>query len=169
MAEPGSVKLEQAVATVPILSGGSAAAAAAPARVAEAAPVAPQPWSGPIKEIQQLAYSKSKFLGSILEQARRWEAESGELRLFFAAEKRALAEMLQGREHVETLRQIASQVLGEPQRICVRLEAREQGRGSPLPGELAARVEQNPIVHRMLQSFGGRILDVTKNRAPTED
>ena len=178
--EAGRAAGQEAVSAVPVMSGGAAAAAPAPAPIPEAAlaplyggegfgTAAALDRASPVKEIQRLAYSRSKFLGAILEQARRWEMDAGELRLFYAKEKHALAQMLQGREHVETLRQIAGQVLGEPQRICVRLEAGERAGVNPLQGELAARVEQNPVVRIMLKSFGGRISEVTENHDPTEE
>jgi hypothetical protein len=67
------------------------------------------------------------------------------------------------------LRTIASRVLGQPLRVCVKLEAvpvpivsntkPRTGEGGP---ELRARFEQDPIVRAMLERFGGRISEVKR-------
>ena len=69
---------------------------------------------------------QEKFLGELVEHAHRWEMDGGEVRLFFPTESRALAEMLQARDPMETLRNIASRVLGQPLRVCVKLEGRRR-------------------------------------------
>jgi DNA polymerase-3 subunit gamma/tau len=101
------------------------------------------------------ALQGQRFLWSMVEHATRWEIESGELRLFFPTESRALAEMLQARDPMERLRTVLNQVVGQPLRVCVKLDASRTGpnRGS----ELQARFEQDPIVRAMLEKFGGRI------------
>jgi DNA polymerase III subunit gamma/tau len=110
------------------------------------------------------ALKGQKFLWSMIEAATRWEVESGELRLFFPAESRALAEMLQARDPMERLRTVLNQVTGQPLRVCVRLEA---GRGSAnRNSELRARFEEDPIVRAMLERFGGQISNV---KPPSEE
>ena len=106
------------------------------------------------------ALQGQKFLWSMVEHAVRWEIESGELRLFFPTESRALAEMLQARDPMERLRTVLHQVVGQPLRVCVKLESGRAGtaRGS----ELRARFEQDPIVRAMLEKFGGRISRVKR-------
>jgi DNA polymerase III subunit gamma/tau len=108
--------------------------------------------------------SQQRFLAELVDNALRWELDKGEVRLYFPTERRALAEMLQSRESMEKLRTIASQVLRQPLRVCVKLEA-----GPDLVGtmrakqssrELRARFEQDPIVRKMLERFGGRISEV---------
>jgi DNA polymerase-3 subunit gamma/tau len=100
------------------------------------------------------ALQGQKFLWSMVEHATRWEIEGGELRLFFPTESRALAEMLQARDPMERLRTVLNQVVGQPLRVCVKLDsARVVGRGS----ESSARFEEDPIVKAMLERFGGRI------------
>ncbi len=109
------------------------------------------------------ALQGQKFLWSMVEHATRWEIEGGELRLFFPTESRALAEMLQARDPMERLRTVLNQVVGQPLRVCVKLDsARAAGRGS----ELGARFEEDPIVKAMLQRFGGRI---SKVKGPGEE
>ena len=106
------------------------------------------------------ALQGQKFLWSMVEHVVRWEIESGELRLFFPTESRALAEMLQARDPMERLRTVLHQVVGQPLRVCVKLESGRAGaaRGS----ELRARFEQDPIVRAMLEKFGGQISRVKR-------
>jgi hypothetical protein len=71
---------------------------------------------------------------------------------------------LQARESLEKLRTIASRVLGQPLRVCVKLDA-GLAPGSTVRAEentrdLRARFEQDPIVRGMLERFGGRISEV---------
>jgi len=113
--------------------------------------------------------SQAQFVGQLVESALRWEFAAGELTLYFSTEQRALADLLQTRDNVEKLRNIASRVLGQLLRVCVKLEA------SPAPNssasnvragensrELRARFEQDPIVRAMLDRFGGRISEVKR-------
>jgi DNA polymerase III subunit gamma/tau len=110
------------------------------------------------------ALQGQKFLWSMVEHATRWEIQSGELHLFFPAESRALAEMLQARDPMERLRTVLNQVVGQPLRVCVRLES---GRASAARGsELRARFEEDPIVRAMLEKFGGQISRVKR---PSEE
>ena len=104
------------------------------------------------------ALQGQKFLWSMIEHASRWELDASELRLFFPTESRALAEMLQARDPMERLRTVLNQVLGQPLRVCVKLDS---GRvGTAHGAELRARFEEDPIVRAMLQKFGGRISNV---------
>jgi len=106
------------------------------------------------------ALQGQKFLWSMVEHATRWEIEAGELRLFFPSSSRALAEMLQARDPMERLRTVLNQVVGQPLRVCVKLEA---GRVSTArSSELRARFEEDPIVRAMLEKFGGRISKVKR-------
>jgi DNA polymerase-3 subunit gamma/tau len=106
------------------------------------------------------ALQGQKFLWSMVEAATRWEIEAGELRLFFPAESRALAEMLQARDPMERLRTVLNQVVGQPLRVCVKLET---GRAVASRGsELQARFEEDPIVRAMLERFGGQISKVKR-------
>ena len=106
------------------------------------------------------ALQGQRFLWSMVEHATRWEIESGEFRLFFPAESRALAEMLQARDPMERLRTVLNQVVGQPLRVCVKLDsARDAASRS---AELQARFEQDPMVRVMLEKFGGRISQVKR-------
>jgi DNA polymerase-3 subunit gamma/tau len=108
----------------------------------------------------KVALQGQKFLWSMVEHASRWEIEGGELRLFFPTESRALAEMLQARDPMERLRTVLNQVVGQPLRVCVKLESGHAtiGRSS----ELRARFEEDPIVRAMLERFGGQISKVKR-------
>jgi len=108
----------------------------------------------------QAALQAQKFLWSMVEYASRWELDGGELRLFFPAESRAFADMLQGREAMERLRTVLNQVMGQPLRVCVKLDS---SRAAPARGsELRARFEEDPIVKAMLDRFGGQISKVKR-------
>jgi DNA polymerase-3 subunit gamma/tau len=118
-----------------------------------------------VEAIKSAILAQQKFLGELVEHVTRWELEGGEMRLYFPTESKALAEMLQARAPLEKLRTITSQVVGQPLRVCVKLESSpgaglgRTGRNAP---ELKARFEQDPIVRAMLQRFGGRISDVKR-------
>jgi DNA polymerase-3 subunit gamma/tau len=113
-------------------------------------------------EAIKAALQGQKFLWSMLDAVTRWEVENGELRLFFPTESRSLAEMLQSRDPMERLRTVLNQVVGQPLRVCVKLDssraATPAGRGS----DLRARLEEDPIVRAMLEKFGGQISNVKR-------
>ena len=107
------------------------------------------------------ALQNQKFLWSMIEHVTRWEIESGELRLFFPSERSVLAEMLQARDPMERLRTVLNQVVGQPLRVCVKLDSNR----APVANrnsELRARFEEDPIVRAMLQKFGGQISGVKR-------
>jgi len=106
------------------------------------------------------ALQDQKFLSSLVAAVTRWELDNGEMRLYFPSESRALAEMLQSREPMERLRTILQQVVGQPTRVCVKLDS---GRAAvAAQSDLRARFEQDPIVRAMLERFGGRISKVKR-------
>src|SRR5215472_12751777 len=116
-----------------------------------------------VDSIKSAILSQENFLGELVGHASRWEMSGGEVRLFFPTENRALAEMLQQRDPMERLRNVASRVLGQTVRVCVKLEAVPMTAG-PSTGtrELRAKFEQDPIVRAMLERFGGQISDVKR-------
>ncbi len=109
------------------------------------------------------ALKEQKFLWAMIEPVTRWEMENGELRLFFPADSRPIAEMLQARDPMERLRTILNQVMGEPLRVCVKLESAHVS--ASRASELRARFEEDPVVRAMLDRFGGQI---SKIRRPGE-
>jgi hypothetical protein len=56
---------------------------------------------------------------------------------------------------MERLRTVLNQVVGQPLRVCVKLESGSAAVGRS--AELRARFEQDPIVRAMLERFGGQI------------
>jgi len=116
-----------------------------------------------VDSIKGAILEQEKFLGELVTHASRWEMSGGEVRLFFPTESRALAELLQARDPMERLRNVASRILGQTVRVCVKLEAVPVG-GTSSNGtrELRAKFEQDPIVRAMMQRFGGQISDVKR-------
>src|SRR5438309_2727897 len=122
-----------------------------------------------VAEIKTAIQAQQKFLGELVEQSNRWELEGAELRLYFSAEKRPFAELVEGRESLEKIRVISSKVLGRAVRVCAKLEsvaaaAASASRGASGTQELRARFERDPIVRSMLQRFGGKISEVKRSQ-----
>jgi DNA polymerase III subunit gamma/tau len=117
-----------------------------------------------VDSIKNAIVAQEKFLGELVGHASRWEMSGSELRLFFPTESRALADLLQQRDPMERLRNVASRILGHTVRVCVKLEAVPVGGGTTSNGtrELRAKFEQDPIVRAMLERFGGQISDVKR-------
>jgi hypothetical protein len=132
--------------------------------VAESAPAVDGVVQTQVQSIKSAIVAQEKFLGELVGHASRWEMSGGELRLFFPTESRALADMLQARDPMERLRNIASRILGHTVRVCVKLETVPAAGGTTTNGtrELRAKFEQDPIVRAMLERFGGKISDVKR-------
>jgi DNA polymerase III subunit gamma/tau len=151
-------------------TAGAAASAAAPALERDANASSPASVTGleaaQVDAIKAESFAQAQFLGELVESAIRWELDSGEVRLYFPTERRALADLLQSRDRIEKLRTIASRVLGQQLRVCVKLEASpvlaSKVRAGESGRELRARFEQDPIVRAMLERFGGRISEVKR-------
>jgi hypothetical protein len=149
---------------VPMRMEVSPAPAAAPSVIARSAAAGDGLVEAQVDSIKNAIVAQEKFLGELVGHASRWELSGGEVRLFFPTESRALAEMLQARDPMERLRNVASRILGQTVRVCVKLEAVPVGRGATSSGtrELRAKFEQDPIVRAMLERFGGQISDVKR-------
>ena len=119
-----------------------------------------------VAEIKAGIQAQQKFLGELVDQSSRWELDGAELRIYFAPEKRPFAEMLEGRDSLERVRTISSNVLGWPVRVCAKLEAVAAAAASATGGtqELRAQFERNPMVRSMLQRFGGKISEVKRSQ-----
>ena len=118
-----------------------------------------------VAEIKQAIQAQQKFLGELIEHSTRWELDGAELRIYFSPDKRAFAEMLEGREALEKVRVASSKTLGRAVRVCARLEAvaaasASASRASSATQELRAQFERDPMVKSMLQRFGGKIAEV---------
>ncbi|MBZ5540336.1 MAG: DNA polymerase III subunit gamma/tau [Acidobacteriia bacterium] len=121
-----------------------------------------------VAEIMAAVQAEKKFIGELLEHARRWELEGAELRLYFAPESRSFAGLLEGRESLEKVRAASSKVLGRSVRVCVKLESGAAGVSAPrAPSgtqELREQFERDPMVRAMLQRFGGKISEVKRRQ-----
>jgi DNA polymerase-3 subunit gamma/tau len=115
-----------------------------------------------VTEIKTAIQAQQKFLGEIMNQGSRWELEGAELRIYFSADKRAFAEMMEGRDSLEKVRASSSKVLGRPVRVCAKVEAvaANAPRGISGTQELREQFERDPMVRSMLQRFGGKISEV---------
>jgi DNA polymerase-3 subunit gamma/tau len=115
-----------------------------------------------VTEIKTAIQAQQKFLGEIVNQGSRWELEGAELRIYFSADKRAFAEMMEGRDSLEKVRASSSKVLGRPVRVCAKVEAvaATTPRGTSATQELREQFERDPMVRSMLQRFGGKISEV---------
>ena len=115
-----------------------------------------------VAEIKTAIQAQQKFLGEIVNQGSRWELEGAELRIYFSADKRAFAEMMEGRDSLEKVRASSSKVLGRPVRVCAKVEAvaANAPRGISGTQELREQFERDPMVRSMLQRFGGKISEV---------
>lgn len=115
-----------------------------------------------VAEIKAAIQAQQKFLGEIVGQGNRWELEGAELRIYFSQDKRAFAEMMEGRDSLEKVRTCSSKVLGRPVRVCAKVEsvAMAAPRGTSGTQELRAQFERDPMVRSMLQRFGGKISEV---------
>jgi DNA polymerase III subunit gamma/tau len=120
-----------------------------------------------VAEIKAAIQAQQKFLGELVERGFKWELDGAELRIYFPAEQRAFAEMLEGRESLEKVRVVSSKVLGRPVRVCARIEAVQAKVASASQSgsnsqELRAQFEGDPMVRSMLQRFGGKITEVKR-------
>lgn len=82
---------------------------------------------GQVKAITVAVAAQQKFLGEIVQQAHRWERDGDTLSICFSSEKRAFAEMLQGRDALLKVRNAVQGILGTELGIGVHTD---QGSGS---------------------------------------
>src|SRR5213082_860485 len=116
---------------------------------------------GQVAEIKSAIQAQQKFLGELVEHSSGWELEGAELRIYFSPDKRAFAEMIEGREPLEKIRAVSSTVLGRAVRVCARLESVAAAAAAASGNqELRAQFERDPLVRSMLQRFGGKITEV---------
>src|ERR1700736_1193198 len=119
-----------------------------------------------VSQIKAAVQKQQKFLGELLDHATAWEVAGAELKLYFPAEKKSFAEMLEGRDSLEKLRSISSNVLGRAIRVCAKLAASTSPQPATCAGseqqELRAKFERDPMVRSILQRFGGKISEVRR-------
>jgi len=170
-ATPAAARVSTPEKTSPAVTQSAPPAVSAPAQSQSAAtaPANPATTSGisaeQVTQIKSAIQNQQKFLGELVEHGTRWELEGAELRIYFSPDKRAFAEMLEGREPMDKIRAASSTVLGRPVRVCAKLEAvaaaaASASRVGANTQELRAQFERDPMVKSMLQRFGGRIAEV---------
>lgn len=119
-----------------------------------------------VSEIKVTVQKQQKFLGELLEHVTAWEVAGAELKVYFPAAKKSFAEMLEGRDSLEKLRGISSNVLGRPMRVCAKLASGTNPQTVERAGseqqELRAKFERDPMVRSILQRFGGKISEVRR-------
>jgi hypothetical protein len=75
-----------------------------------------------VETIIEAVNQQQKFMGEILRQAGRWERDADTLRIYFATDKRAFAEMLQGKESLLKFHNVVQRVFGGSVQIDVQVE-----------------------------------------------
>jgi hypothetical protein len=114
-----------------------------------------------VAEIKAAIQAQQKFLGELVEQSSGWELEGAELKIYFSAKNRTFADLLEGRDTLEKIRAVSSNVLGRAVRVCAKLDAVAAAAASASgTQELRAQFERDPMVRSMLERFGGKITEV---------
>jgi hypothetical protein len=114
-----------------------------------------------VAEIKSTIQSQQKFLGELVEHSSGWELEGPELRIYFLPNNKTFAELMEGRDTLEKIRAISSNVLGRAVRVCARLDSVAAAAAAAAgTQELRAQFERDPLVRSMLQRFGGKITEV---------
>ena len=114
-----------------------------------------------VAEIKNAIQAQQKFLGELVEHSSGWELEGAELRICFSPNNKTFAELIEGRDTLEKIRAVSSNVLGRAVRVCARLDSVAAAAAAASgTQELRAQFEQDPLVRSMLQRFGGKITEV---------
>ena len=79
--------------------------------------------------------------------------------LSYAQKDSFFADLLKSREQQETLRTVCAEVLGQPVKICVRLEEQEVEARAERPSA-RERAERDQTVEAFRKKFDGTVLDV---------
>lgn len=136
--------------------------AAAPPAPPKAPPVeaaAPRQDDAALSAIKSKVYGQSNFLGSCLEHVMSWRFENGEATFVYAQKDSFFADLLQNREQQETLRAVCAEVLGQPVKICVRLNEQEVEARVERPNA-RERAQGDQAVEAFRKKFNGAVLDV---------
>ncbi len=136
----------------------TAAAATAPAPMAASAP-APASEDPRWPTIKSKIYSKSNFLGSCLEHAAQITIAGSDVTFNYSPKDAFFADLLKSREQMATLRSACEEVLGQPVKIYVRLEAQGTGARAERPSA-RERAERDQTVEAFRRKFDGTLLDV---------
>ncbi len=131
----------------------------APSPVEPVAHAAPANEDATLAAIKSKVYGQSNFLGSCLEHMASWRFENGEATFVYAQKDSFFADLLKSREQQETLRAVCTEVLGQPVKICVRLEGQEVEARLERPSA-RERAERDQTVEAFRKRFDGMLLDV---------
>ena len=132
---------------------------ARPAPAAPAETAAPAHENAALTAIKTKVYGQSNFLGSCLEHMVSWRFENGEATFVYAQKDSFFADLLKSREQQETLRTVCAEVLGQPVKICVRLEEQEVEPRVVRPNA-RERAERDQTVEAFRKKFDGTVVDV---------
>ena len=110
-----------------------------------------------VEKIKTAVFAKSKFLGSFVEGAARWERGGEGLTLWFGPDSRTLIDMM-GRAQQAQLEAIVSEALGEPVKVSAKV-------GAPTPASAAPKAirssdvapVEHPAAQALLERFGGTL------------
>jgi len=130
-----------------------------PAPVESTTPAATATRDATLAAIIGKVYGQSNFLGSCLEHLASWTYENGEATFVYNPKDSFFAELLKNREQQETLRTVCTEVLGQPVKICVRLEMQEVEARVDRPNA-RERAERDQTVEAFRKRFDGTVLDV---------
>ncbi len=136
----------------------SPAAAAAPAPTTPAPPPSTTEdprWSA----IKDKVRSQRKVLGQFLEDVSRWRLADGQVHLEFGPEHKYVVDLLKGRDEDAIIRSACEEVLGQPVKIYVKLEAQGTGVRAERPSA-RERAERDQTVEAFRRRFDGTLLDV---------
>jgi DNA polymerase-3 subunit gamma/tau len=136
-------------------TGAAAVPAQAPATQADEPLRAETPQDPRLAEVKRLLFEQSKkFVSSCLEHVAEWRAEAGAVHFVFSRQNSGSfwADVLNNKENQEALRQVCSQVLGEPVSIRVTLRDEEVRPARAVP-DARGRAASDPVVRAFEQRF----------------
>jgi len=119
-------------------------------------PAAPE--DSRLTAIKALAHKTQKYLGTCLDPAVGWRFENGEARFLFARKDAGIMDMLNSRAQQEMLRSVCSQVLGQPVKIYVTLQDKEEGGRAAQPSA-RERAGQDAGVEAFKKRFDCTVVD----------
>jgi DNA polymerase-3 subunit gamma/tau len=143
----------------PVKESSPAPAVAAPRPPAPVETAAPANEDPRLAAIKSKVYGQSNFLGSCLEHMSGWRYVNGEAEFVYAQKDSFFADLLKSREQQETLRAVCAEVLGQPVKICVRLEEQKNEARVERPSA-RERAEHDEAVEAFRKKFDGTVLDV---------
>ncbi len=115
-----------------------------------------------LAEVKRLLFEQSKrFVSSCLEHLAEWRVEPGVVNFIFSRHNSGSvwADMLGSKDNQEALRQVCSQVLGEPVNIRVTLRDGDARSARAVP-DARERAANDPMVRAFEQRFECVMLDV---------